>query len=412
VSAVPRLALMLAALLAAACGTSCSGGDRETDSPALRIEPLATRSQGPIAFIRGVVAPGRLVIIDPDGSNERTVAPPRRGYGIGGFSWSPDGQQILFVADAVASDPPAADLYVVDADGRSLRTLTGPFAEIEEFSWSPDGQRIVFTAATHDYLTGEDLYVIEADGGGLRRLTRTREDDEAPAWSPRGDTIAFDRHDDGYHAIWVINPDGSNARRLTPGTDFGDHAWSPDGTKIMYTDLDRHGGWFYVMNADGSAKHRVARALAPQWTPTSGQIAFGAGDDLWMVNPDGSGRRRAVEVGAEEWGFEFAPSGRTIVLATDTFLPDKELAVGDPAEGAVRWLTENRMHDSSPSWSPDERSLTFVRYRARRPHVAPGPGDIYVMNADGRGERNLTKSPADEYSPVWAPQRQPAVSKP
>lgn len=32
-----------------------------------------------------------------------------------------------------------------------------------------------------------------------------------------------------------------------------------------------------------------------------------------------------------------------------------------------------------------------------------GNSDIYVMNADGSGQINLTNSPADDFSPAWGP---------
>jgi Tol biopolymer transport system component len=40
------------------------------------------------------------------------------------------------------------------------------------------------------------------------------------------------------------------------------------------------------------------------------------------------------------------------------------------------------------------------------PDAESGPGDIYVINADGTGERNLTDSPTDESDPAWAPKTQ------
>ncbi|MBT3223338.1 MAG: hypothetical protein HN348_30050, partial [Proteobacteria bacterium] len=56
------------------------------------------------------------------------------------------------------------------------------------------------------------------------------------AWSPDGKTIAFGRYGDGTHEIWLINPDGTNARQIT---DFGDSTqiqgleWSSDGRYIL-----------------------------------------------------------------------------------------------------------------------------------------------------------------------------------
>lgn len=73
----------------------------------------------------------------------------------------------------------------------------------------------------------------------------------------------------------------------------------------------------------------------------------------------------------------------------------------------MRRLTDNDLQDFQPSWAPDGKSLAFARFADRPPSSGAdsGPGDIYPMNADGSGERNLTNSAADESSPAWSPER-------
>ncbi|MDY7080437.1 MAG: hypothetical protein SXV54_26450 [Chloroflexota bacterium] len=50
-----------------------------------------------------------------------------------------------------------------------------------------------------------------------------------------------------------------------------------------------------------------------------------------------------------------------------------------------------------PAWSPDNTRIAFVSDR-------DGNLEIYVMNADGSGQVNLTNSPAHDTSPAWQPQ--------
>jgi Tol biopolymer transport system component len=361
---IVTLSLLVLALGAAGCGNS-------TDSA-----PLATRSSAPIAFLRaqgteidpttGVEPRRELVVIDSDGSNERTVRTPH-GYDVESFSWSPDGRQLV-----LAASPP------------------------------------------EDYrLT---LFVANPEGSGVRELRRTPDHLALPVWSPRGDKIAWDNHDDGYHEIWVMNADGSDPRKLTPGHGFSDPVWSPDGRRIAYSDIRWAGGsWIYVMNADGSASKRVIRAEslpsltirpndplggAPQWSAAD-QIGFYDGKDIWLANPDGSGRRRAIEEAQSAGPFRFAPSGRTIAFESKTER-GFELFVSDISGGSVRRLTDNEREDLRPSFSPDGKSLVFEGLLPAKDED-PGPRDIYVINADGSGERNLTDSAVDESSPAWAP---------
>ena len=48
-----------------------------------------------------------------------------------------------------------------------------------------------------------------------------------------------------------------------------------------------------------------------------------------------------------------------------------------------RNLTRNKAYDRDPAWSPDGRKLTFVSKRG-------GEFEVYVMNADGSGQKKLT----------------------
>jgi Tol biopolymer transport system component len=55
-------------------------------------------------------------------------------------------------------------------------------------------------------------------------------------------------------------------------------------------------------------------------------------------------------------------------------------------------LTRSQAQDGDPAWPPDGRKLAFDR-----------AGEIYVMNADGSGHRNLTRSLWNEGSLAWSP---------
>jgi len=63
-----------------------------------------------------------------------------------------------------------------------------------------------------------------------------------------------------------------------------------------------------------------------------------------------------------------------------------------------RRLTRTPRDDFAPAWSPDGRRIAFVSERDGNP-------EIYVMNTDGSEQRNLTRSPADEVWFAWSPVR-------
>lgn len=56
-------------------------------------------------------------------------------------------------------------------------------------------------------------------------------------------------------------------------------------------------------------------------------------------------------------------------------------------------------HKGSLAWSPDGRKLAFVRDRDAN-------SEVYLMNANGSGQRNLTRNPAHDADPAWSPDGQ------
>jgi Tol biopolymer transport system component len=59
-------------------------------------------------------------------------------------------------------------------------------------------------------------------------------------------------------------------------------------------------------------------------------------------------------------------------------------------------LTDNPGYDYAPVWSPDGTRIAFTSNR-------DGNNEIYVMNADGSGLLNLTNNPGYDYAPAWSP---------
>jgi Tol biopolymer transport system component len=343
-----RLTLLVPiALSAVACGGCGCSSDRESELPAKR--------SALIAFVRG--DPGDLVVVDPDGSNERILVKGSRGPDLAGFdrvfSWSPNGRQLLYSVEAPVDTGDVADYYV-------------------------------------------DIYVVNADGSDRRKLMRANIWTDL-VWSPRGDAVLIGDQHLGFRQLMVVNADGSGARTISGGDDVGNYDWSPDGRKIAY---DKSSASVYVMNADGSAPKRLTDGFYPEWTP-GGQIIVRFVEEDWLINPDGSGLRRAGRFGELTGSGELAPDGRTIALAKAIGGSDYELALGDVGGGPLRRLTDNEMEDDWPSWSPTGKSLVFERRPSDDDDLALG--DIFVINADGTGERNLTNSAADENSPAWAP---------
>ena len=124
------------------------------------------------------------LVANVDGSGLRQLTPPDMLHDDSGFAgrWSPDGNDILFVARSAETDHKA--IWIVDADSGTPEQLPiepacgGPTADPEAFGcyspdWSPDGKRIVFTRSDGET---ESIYIVNADGSGIVQITEGEDD--------------------------------------------------------------------------------------------------------------------------------------------------------------------------------------------------------------------------------------------
>lgn len=206
-----------------------------------------------IAFAGFVADPEErgLYVMDATGASVRRILVLEDRHQIDGLAWSPDGSRIGIVHTELipigtAPEAGARDvdefstIWTIGSDGSDLRQVTNVGRE-DGFSWNPDGTQIVFSRhepiTEGDRYVANDIYVIDVDGTNERQLT---EDgiSMSPAWSPDGSQIAFESYDPGIGPeidLYVMSADGNGRRRLTsdPGNEYGP-TWSPDGRLIAY----------------------------------------------------------------------------------------------------------------------------------------------------------------------------------
>jgi Tol biopolymer transport system component len=116
--------------------------------------------------------------------------------------------------------------------------------------------------------------------------------------------------------------------------------------------------------------------------------AFGLGSRLLdLIN----GKSTPGDVQTPAW----SPDGRKLAFVSRRD-GNSEIYVMNADGSAQENLTRQPANDSQPSWSPDGRKIAFVSRR-------DGNSEIYVMNADGSGKRNLTRDRATDDYPTWSP---------
>jgi Tol biopolymer transport system component len=124
------------------------------------------------------------------------------------------------------------DVWVVNADGSRLVNLT-PYnaAGDSEPDWSHDGKTLVIASTRHSgsQYGYQEIYTINPDGSNAFRLTFSR-GNFAAKWEPGGDRLVYmrDASTNYTYDLFTLKPDGSNFLRLTSNTaqDY-DPVWQP-----------------------------------------------------------------------------------------------------------------------------------------------------------------------------------------
>ena len=262
-------------------------------------------------------------------------------------------------------------------------------------SVSPDGAAACAAVTTYDMDRNEGSTALwlfptglaERKGAKVRKLTEGDKDSE-PAWSPDGRSIAFTakRKDDTEPQVYLIAPDGGEAKRLTSlSTGAASIKWFADGKRLAFvswvwpdlaTDA-RQAKRLKARKDDKVKAHVTERSEFRYWDHwlSDGRephvfvcdVANGATRDVFANR---NLRLRPWDPNADE--FDVAPDGSEIALTFDPGTEPRMMARADIvvlslASGRVRNLTaDSGMSDEHPRYSPDGRHIVYHAYDAQR----------------------------------------------
>lgn len=289
----------------------------------------------------------------------------------------------------------------------------------------------------------------------LTRLTNSGDNYGGSVWSPDGSKIFFKHSsvEDVNKYIYVMNPDGSNQTKLAEG---GGIALSPDGSKVFFY---RNNSEFWVMNADGSNLQKLSEVNADSiqdlqknksfsfireyfWSPDRTKIILYttsesvSSDNPWINHEDGMWEWREgnnnPNTGFNEyvstlWMWD-VKGGFVRKIISSRPLPDYVVP-------SIAWNPDGKsfivsFFDIVEGWPhvpiynvtvayDDKKILTSLQGEVPMLEISPdgknilythriessttwADGDIWVMNMDGSGKRQLTNSAGGEFG-IWSP---------
>jgi WD40-like Beta Propeller Repeat len=126
----------------------------------------------------------------------------------------------------------------------------------------------------------------------------------------------------------------------------------------------------------------------------NGKIAFVRGDDIWTMNPSGTGQVNLTNSAAVESNPAWSPDGKQIafdrVVGPGT---TRQLFVVN-ADGTGATPVPNTSGREDPTWSPSGDQLAYI--------FQGGPS-IFKINLDGTGETFVGDGGEDTLAPSWSP---------
>lgn len=228
-----------------------------------------------------------------------------------------------------------------------------------EAAWSPDGSTIAYMGTGNDSLSSFGIHLVDSDGTNKRLFHAGVAG--APAWSSDGHWIAFH---EGAHIYKKHVTSDSLVQLTLEGRNFYP-AWSPDGQFIAYD-----------------------RSMADDTGPAG----------IWLMNQDGKNRRAVIGGAFPFWH----PNGEKFiaVIGTSSTSIWKRFIQHNPFSGQPLMTLDAVVNNENlyPKYSPDGTRIVFQSQPSGK------RVDVWVMNADGSGRRQLTEEGA--INPAWSPDGQ------
>jgi len=231
--------------------------------------------------------------------------------------------------------------------------------------------------------------------------------------------IIFTSNKSGQQQIYAMQEDGSNIVRLTD-SNFRNYnpRWSGDGDHIVFNSkrsANIHFEAIVMADANGDNEHLLLEhGLWPVFSPTDDTIAysfdtvlpgFGGNYDIALLDVT----TKVTKLFKEDTSFseivtDWSPNGKSLLVNSYKGTTNRKLVINielvNLANSSRVKLTEGPISHSG-RFSPDGQSIVYVHEDSSTATFSVT--NVYIMNIDGSGKRNVTNSQTiSAISPAWS----------
>lgn len=247
-------------------------------------------------------------------------------------AFSPDGQWILLTNFKNGYNQEPADIIMFNLESRTLKTLVSDGSanvNLPGSCWNFLTRAIVFSSSRDPH---DEIFWIGENGkpGDEVRITnRTKKMAYEPSLSPEGQTIVFESH--------LLDVEGN-------------------GVIVKYQ-LDGSAPYWDLTRATDDCRQ-------PNWSPANNLIVYQKGQsdqwDLWVMNPDGSGKRQITSGSGDKTDASFSPDAQWIIFSANINPENANIfKISISGSGSTERITNFSGYDGAPSISPDGKKIAF-----------------------------------------------------
>ena len=250
---------------------------------------------------------------------------------------------------------------------------------------SPNGQWVAYTVRETNWDENAyhtEIWLADAKTAETRQLTsNTKKSSTSPAWSPDSKLLAFATDRDEKRQIYVIDPRGGEARKLTSAEEgVGGFAWAPDGKSIAFTSSDPR----TAEDKEREKKYGDFDIIGEGYRMSH----------LWVFDIASQKARRLTSGAFTVGQFNWSPDGKQIAFdhrlnSANASSGSSDISIVTVADGNVRHLVTQDGPDSGPVWSPDGTRIAFESSMAK-PFFYYTNRAIAIVPASGGAIDNIT----------------------